>query len=324
MKVAYMVPLAVAGAPFLVIFFMKTPRLFHLFRSHAPRPLFRAYLLLAWWPFCHWRRLFLRATTRKIPCRDALFIRMSGDGGGGACEGIRVPIDELPPRSSDCSWRIVAVSDTHGYHDSLVIPDGDLLVHCGDILLEDRGTGDNAGIRAFAAWLDTLPHRNKLVIGGNHDQLLQDLGHRKVQALLGGGVNYLCNSAVRVRAGEFGEKEEELLCFGSGYSLPGNTASENTAFQSKEVLTKMRLPKDLDVLITHGPPAPASGGCGQLATKVAASRPRLHIWGHMHQGYGLFDLRDGTLSVNAASVDACYGPTHPPIVVDLPREKRRL
>ena len=31
------------------------------------------------------------------------------------------------------TMRIVAISDTHGLHDTLTIPDGDVLVHAGDI-----------------------------------------------------------------------------------------------------------------------------------------------------------------------------------------------
>lgn len=32
-----------------------------------------------------------------------------------------------------CSMKIVAISDTHGLHNSLQIPDGDILIHAGDL-----------------------------------------------------------------------------------------------------------------------------------------------------------------------------------------------
>ena len=36
--------------------------------------------------------------------------------------------------------RLIALADTHGYHDELVVPDGDVLVHAGD--MTTRGTLD--------------------------------------------------------------------------------------------------------------------------------------------------------------------------------------
>ena len=64
--------------------------------------------------------------------------------------------------------RFVAVSDTHGAlcaSESAKLPGGDVLVHCGDF----TKNGSVAEIVAFNAWLGTLPHANKIVIGGNHD-----------------------------------------------------------------------------------------------------------------------------------------------------------
>src|SRR3954463_9775721 len=61
--------------------------------------------------------------------------------------------------------RIVAVADTHLFHDELVIPDGDVFVHAGDLC---RG-GDLDELREAAAWISALPHRHKIVVAGNHD-----------------------------------------------------------------------------------------------------------------------------------------------------------
>ena len=61
--------------------------------------------------------------------------------------------------------KIVAISDTHGLHRSLEIPDGDVLIHAGD--LTRHGTLDD--VREFNDFLGTLPHPHKIVIAGNHD-----------------------------------------------------------------------------------------------------------------------------------------------------------
>src|SRR5215510_8900029 len=65
--------------------------------------------------------------------------------------------------------RIVCISDTHGEHESLSIPDGDLLIHAGDFSLSEG----IENIRCFDRWLGTLPHRHKIVIAGNHDLLFE-------------------------------------------------------------------------------------------------------------------------------------------------------
>ena len=40
---------------------------------------------------------------------------------------------EIPSTSEKKSLKIVCISDTHGKHRSLKVPDGDVLVHAGDI-----------------------------------------------------------------------------------------------------------------------------------------------------------------------------------------------
>src|SRR6202140_2910243 len=65
--------------------------------------------------------------------------------------------------------RLVCVLDTHGYHDAMHVPDGDVLIHAGD--LTRRGTFEE--VRAAGAWLTKLPHKHKLVVAGNHDFLFE-------------------------------------------------------------------------------------------------------------------------------------------------------
>ena len=67
------------------------------------------------------------------------------------------------------SINIVIISDTHGRHDALSIPDGDILIHAGDF----TGRGRPEEVSAFNAFLAKLPHRHKIVIAGNHDFLFE-------------------------------------------------------------------------------------------------------------------------------------------------------
>lgn len=61
--------------------------------------------------------------------------------------------------------KVVCISDTHGLHDGVEVPEGDLLIHAGDI----TNVGKMELVRSFNDWLATLPHPHKIVIAGNHD-----------------------------------------------------------------------------------------------------------------------------------------------------------
>lgn len=75
--------------------------------------------------------------------------------------------------------RIVAVSDVHGFYDEMMAalkevnfnPETDLFVNCGDAM--DRGSQP----RQVIEFLNRLP--NKVLIKGNHEQLMKDAIKRK-------------------------------------------------------------------------------------------------------------------------------------------------
>jgi len=94
-----------------------------------------------------------------------------------------------------------------------------------------------------------------------------------------------------------------------------------------------RIPAACDVLVTHGPPLgrgdrvigpkrPGGGdlrvGCVDLLDEVQARvRPRVHVFGHVHEGYGA--TSDGTTDfINASTCTFSYQPTNPPVVLDVP------
>jgi hypothetical protein len=85
-----------------------------------------------------------------------------------------------------------------------------------------------------------------------------------------------------------------------------------------------RIPPGIDVLITHGPPAgildtTISGrkvGCADLLAAVRRVRPRLHVFGHIHEAYGQ-EESEGTRFVNASTCDLSYRAVNPAVVLDL-------
>mmetsp|Transcript_53252 Transcript_53252/g.53677 ORF Transcript_53252/g.53677 Transcript_53252/m.53677 type:complete len:112 (-) Transcript_53252:185-520(-) len=86
----------------------------------------------------------------------------------------------------------------------------------------------------------------------------------------------------------------------------------------------------VDVLITHGPPLGRFDvsndhrlRCCDLLQEVQNRiRPRLHIFGHVHESYGT--SYDGTtLYVNAANMNSKMNPHNPCIVIDVPHDKTK-
>jgi len=169
-------------------------------------------------------------------------------------------------------------------------------------------------IEKFGAYLQALPHKHKVVIAGNHDWLFQT--KPKVARKLIGDVDYLQDSAVVIDGVKF-------------YGAPWQPEFCNWAFnvpRGPAIRAKWDLiPSDVDVLITHGPPfghldtvrpRPLSLGCEMLRKVVDEKRPRFHIFGHIHDGYGMKTV-DNTTFINAAVCNERYQPVNAPIVFDI-------
>ena len=208
------------------------------------------------------------------------------------------------------SIRLVAISDTHGLHRHLTIPDGDILIHAGDI----TGHGQMEQVADFNEWLGTLPHRHKIVIAGNHDFCFEDQPG-ETAALLTNCI-YLFDEAITL---------DGLYFYGS----PWQPWFFDWAFNLRrgpEIRAKWELiPKETDVLITHGPPLGHGDltshgecvGCADLLESVRQKRPKLHIFGHIHEGYGVMQ-NEHTTFINASSCNLQYRPVQRPVVFDWP------
>ncbi len=204
--------------------------------------------------------------------------------------------------------RIVCLSDTHGAHSEITVPDGDLLLHAGDL----SRRGKEAEITAFNDWLGTLPHKYKVVVAGNHDFMFEREAKR-AEALLTHAI-YLNNTAVTL---------EGIKIWGS----PITPWFFDWAFNRRRGADIRRywemIPTDTDILITHGPPRGIldktergdTAGCDDLLEILWKIKPRLHVFGHIHEGYGQLAL-DGIKFINASNMNVHYKPVNAPICVD--------
>jgi Icc-related predicted phosphoesterase len=53
-----------------------------------------------------------------------------------------------------------------------------------------------------------------------------------------------------------------------------------------------------------------------LYNKVLNIKPKLHIFGHIHEGYGIKE-QDGITFINASTCTLGYNPTNKPIQISL-------
>jgi Icc-related predicted phosphoesterase len=84
------------------------------------------------------------------------------------------------------------------------------------------------------------------------------------------------------------------------------------------------IPPDTDILVTHGPPLGVldyGRGCAALRRAVIRVQPKLHVFGHVHSGYGTRPTQH-TLFVNASTLDEDGAPSHSPVSLNLERDRR--
>lgn len=223
--------------------------------------------------------------------------------------------------------RFVCISDTHNMTDGLEVPSGDVLLHCGDF--SKRGMPEQ--VKHFSAFLASLDFSEKIVIAGNHE-LTFDTGHFDslkeafgldadiesvaTKALLS-GCTYLEDSYTEVMGYKiWGSPWQPVYC-DFAFNLPiGSELAEKWA----------NIANDTDIVMTHGPPAQVldrnrsgeSAGCPLLMARIREIRPLVHVFGHIHEGYGVCEVGD-TLFLNASTCTRTYQPINPPLVFDLPR-----
>lgn len=201
--------------------------------------------------------------------------------------------------------KVVTISDTHGRHNEVRVPDGDVLVHCGDVC----GRSSVDSVAEFAVWFEKQPHQYKLVIAGNHDKHMSAKWFIKA--------HYLQDNGVDVNGCYF---------YGSPWTprfLKWYWMKERGA----DIAERWNLiPEYTDVLVTHGPAADTGTlsivtdgsdvGCRDLQLAINRTKPQLHCFGHIHEGYGGIQL-GGVDYVNAGTCNLDCEPINPPIVYDI-------
>lgn len=209
--------------------------------------------------------------------------------------------------------RIVCISDTHNQLSRIKIPDGDMLIHAGDLTM--RGTIREV-VRELRILAD-LPHRNKVLIAGNHDWL------------------FACNSPLaKSLTSEFIYLENSLASVNGVkiYGSPIQPRFGDWAFNKSRghdiAQYWDRIDPSTEILVTHGPPmgygdTVGTGdlvGCSDLTQAIGRIKPKYHIFGHIHCGYGIYAGRGDclyTTFINASCLNEKYEPENTPLIIDM-------
>lgn len=211
--------------------------------------------------------------------------------------------------------KLTFLSDTHTKHHLINLSGGDVLIHSGDFM--------NCGykkheIMNFLDWFTDQPYKHKVFIAGNHDryfQMFPDEIQEILNNIYGDMVTYLEDSGTEIDGVKLWGSPWQPEFFNWAYNLPRN---------GEELKEKWNLiPQETDILITHGPPFgyldkliqnPQNLGCELLVEKVVSVKPKIHVFGHIHDGYGYVTNGD-THFINASSLNERYVYTNKPLDV---------
>jgi Icc-related predicted phosphoesterase len=203
--------------------------------------------------------------------------------------------------------KFLALSDTHGKHRLLKnLPPADVIIHAGDVSMN----GAEHSIQDFLRWFSKLDYAHKIFIAGNHDRFFEDEPAGLIKKMIPENVIYLNDSGICI---------DGINIWGS----PITPWFYDWAFnreRGKEINKHWKLiPENTDILVTHGPPfgildtvGQGHVGCEALLKKVKAVKPRVHVFGHIHESFGSFENKD-TRFINASVLDDEYELRNKPV-----------
>ena len=223
--------------------------------------------------------------------------------------------------------RLVFMSDTHNFNHRVKVPEGDIIIHSGDATF----AGSIEEISDFAVWYRSLPHKHKIFVAGNHDWLFER--NRTLAESLIGGIIYLQDSEVTLHG---------LRIYGSPFQPSFGHWAFNLDTNAELADKWSDIPEGIDILVTHGPPYGYGDhitrqkwiyepgvqnqevrewvervGCTELRKRVDVIKPKIHSFGHIHPGHGVYHGLEGTRFINASICDDGYACSNEPVVIDL-------
>jgi Icc-related predicted phosphoesterase len=217
--------------------------------------------------------------------------------------------------------KITFISDTHSKHHQITkhLTGGDILIHAGDM----SSMGYKHEIEDFCKWFDGLDNYDtKVFIAGNHDWGFQDNVEQTMQIINSyKSFDYLQDGLLMV-----GENYDDMVKI---YGSPWQPEFHNWAFNLPRMGDQLKekwdlIPMNTDILITHGPAwgyvdkvigQTQNLGCELLADRIKVVKPKIHVCGHIHSGFGyVFD--GDTHHINASVLNESYYYYNKPLSIE--------
>jgi predicted phosphohydrolase len=225
--------------------------------------------------------------------------------------------------------KVTLISDTHTKHRYCEndLPGGDLLIHAGDFM---NSGYDVMEAVEFFEWFDQLNnYHTKVFIAGNHDRWMQN------DPIMAEGILDKYDTIIYL--------EDDWMTVGDSdphdpnvktakiYGSPWQPEFYNWAFNLPRNGGKLKLkwdaiPTNTDILITHGPAqtyldtagAPYNTpllGCELLKERIEEIKPKIHVCGHIHGGYGYY-YNGHTHFFNASILNEQYNYSNLPFTFE--------
>ena len=190
--------------------------------------------------------------------------------------------------------KIVAFSDCHWLYKQIKkpYPKGDICIFAGDWC----GSGESLyETLHFVNWFEKLPYKRKIAIPGNHDIFCENNQAYCKELFAERGILLLIDELIEINGLKI-------------YCTPWSPEFNNWAYMKEEKDLKpifKQIPEGLDILVTHTPPRgicdPNGYGSEELRKVVVDKKPKLHIFGHAHEGYGV----DNQINTRFFNVSVC-------------------
>ena len=217
--------------------------------------------------------------------------------------------------------KITFISDTHNKHNQVTssLPGGDVIIHAGDV----SSMGYKHELQQFLKWFNNLDnYTHKIFIAGNHDWGFQDNPEMCKELLeFYNKVTYLQDDMEVI--GE--DYSTSVKVWGSPWQPEFYNWAFNLPHNGEELKEKWdMIPHNMDIVVTHGPAwghldtvvgQSTNLGCELLAEKLKVVKPKIHVCGHIHSGYG-YKFHEGTHYFNAAVLGEDYVFTQKPMTVE--------
>ena len=247
-------------------------------------------------------------------------------------------VPKINHKQKDGTVRILCFSDSHHRHTKIpihMLPKCDIVICAGDFTV--WGTPEET--QSFCEWFSKLNAKYRIVIAGNHELSFDDYENKpmmqsNIQTLL--RKTQMPIERAKEIMNEYGddiiylENESTEVCGLKIYGSPYTHYWKEWAFyypddEGPEIWSA--IPPDTDILVTHTCPEYSNDlidgkhvGCKSLTRAVERIQPCLHLFGHLHDGYGVSKIGK-TVVANVSLLNQERSLANKPMIFDISKKK---